>query len=349
MGTMTPTMTAALIREHGGPDRLLVETVERPRAEAGQVVVRVAACALNHLDIFVRRGMPGAPVSLPHTTGGDIAGWIEELGPGVGGHSVRAPVLVDPAVANGTIGENAPGGLAEYVVVPADNLIPLEAADNLVQMAALPIAYGTAHRMLLTRAALRAGETLVVIGASGGVGVACVQLGKRVGAHVIACTSSDAKAERLRALGADECVVSPEGEYSAQVWNLTGRQGADVVVDYSGVATWPQSLRCVRPHGRLVTCGATSGYDAVTDLRYVWVREIDIRGSDGWTREDLLRLRDLVRGGELEPVIHAVHPLSRARDALAELEQRRTFGKVIVVPDALYGEHLGAEPGRSTN
>jgi alcohol dehydrogenase len=315
----------------------VVETVERPHPGSGEAVVRVAACALNHLDIFVRRGMPGVTVTLPHTIGGDIAGWIEELGPGVDERR-GAPVLVDPAVPTGTLGENAPGGLAEFVVVPADNLIALAETDRLIEMAALPIAYGTAHRMLLTRAALRAGETLVVVGASGGVGVACVQLGKRVGARVIACTSSASKAELLGRLGADQCVVASDGLYSANVWELTGRQGADVVVDYSGVDTWPQSLRCVRPHGRLVTCGATSGYNAVTDLRYLWAREIDIRGSDGWTRDDLVRLRDLVRAGELSPVIHAVHPLSQTREALAELEHRRTFGKVVVVPDALYKE-----------
>jgi alcohol dehydrogenase len=335
---MRDTMSATLIREHGGPEQLLVETVERPHPLAGEALVRVAACALNHLDIFVRRGTPGIAVQLPHIAGGDIAGWIEELGPGVEGHELGVPVLVDPAVPTGTIGENAPGGLAEYALVPADNLITLQSTDRLVEMAALPIAYGTAHRMLLTRAALCAGETLVVVGASGGVGVACVQIGKRAGARVIACTSSELKAERLRGLGADDCVVAPDGEYSGQVWQLTGRQGADVVVDYSGEDTWPQSVRCVRPHGRLVTCGATSGYAAVTDLRYVWVREIDIRGSDGWTRDDLLSLQALVRSGELRPVIHAVHPLSAVRDAVAELEQRRAFGKVVVVPDDLYGE-----------
>jgi alcohol dehydrogenase len=335
---MSDTMTATLIRAHGGPERLLVETVRRPRPDAGEALVRVAACALNHLDIFVRRGTPGIAVALPHTAGGDIAGWVEELGPQASGPRRGAPVLVDPAVSAGTIGENAPGGLAEFVLVPAENLIALNDSDPLLEMAALPIAYGTAHRMLLTRAALQAEETLVVVGASGGVGVACVQLGKRAGARVIACTSSAAKAERLRDLGADECVVAADGAYSAEVWNLTGRQGADVVVDYSGADTWPQSVRCVRRHGRLVTCGATSGYAAVTDLRYVWVREIDIRGSDGWTRDDLLRLIELVRSGELQPVVHAVHPLSGARGAVAELEQRRTFGKVLVVPDALYPE-----------
>jgi alcohol dehydrogenase len=153
---------------------------------------------------------------------------------------------------------------------------------------------------------------------------------------VIACTSSDEKARRLRELGADECVVAPDGQFGGAVWSHTRRQGADVVVDYSGKETWPQSLRCVRSGGRLVTCGATTGHEAVTDLRYLWVREIDIRGSDGWSRQDLIELRDLVESGELRPVIHAVFPLSRAREALAELEERRAFGKVVVVPDSLY-------------
>lgn len=332
----TETMQASLIREHGGPERLLVEELPRPAPGRGEALVRVGACAINHLDIFVRRGMPGLPVPLPHTTGGDVAGWVESLGPGVSRIERGRPVLVDPATENGALGETAPGGLAEYVVAPAENLIPLDSERHLIELAALPIAYGTAHRMLFTRGALRQGETLVVVGASGGVGVGCLQLAKRVGARVIAITSSDAKAARLAALGADEQIVAGDGEFGARVWELTGRAGAEVVVDYSGKATWPQSVRCTRRGGRLLTCGATSGFDAVTDLRYVWVREIDIRGSDGWTRNDLLTLRDLVQAGELKPVIHAIFPLSRARDALAELEQRRAFGKVVVVPDALY-------------
>ncbi len=329
-------MLATLIREHGGPEQLLVEEVERPEPGAGEVRVRVAACAINHLDIFVRRGMPGLPIPLPHTSGGDVAGWVDALGSAVEGVAVGAPVLVDPAVEGGALGENRPGGLAEYMIVPAGNLLPVTDERLFLKLAALPIAYGTAYRMLLARARLMTGETVVVVGASGGVGVACVQIAKRVGARVIACTSSSEKARRLSALGADECVVAADGDFGGTVWAYTGKRGADVVVDYSGRETWPQSLRCVRPGGRLVTCGATTGYEAVTDLRYVWVREIDIRGSDGWRRSDIIALRDLVEKGELEPVIHAVYPLSRAREAIAELEERRAFGKVVVVPDPLY-------------
>jgi len=320
-------MRAAVIHQHGGAERLQVETIERPEPRPGEVLVRVGACAINHLDIFVRRGMPGVAVPLPHISGGDIAGWVEESG---------QPVLVDPAVEEGALGEDRHGGLAEYVAVPRENLIPLDSEDYLLELASLPIAYGTAHRMLFHRGGLEPAETLVVVGASGGVGVGCVQLGKRAGARVIACTSSDDKARRLRELGADECVVATDGAFGAQVWSHTGRRGADLVVDYSGKDTWPQSVRCVRAGGRLLTCGATSGYEAVTDLRYVWVREIDIRGSDGWTRDDLERLRALVEEGELRPVIHAVYPLSRAREAVAELEERRAFGKVVVVPDERY-------------
>jgi alcohol dehydrogenase len=332
-------MQATLIREHGGPDRLLVDELVRPEPGDGEVLVRVGACAVNHLDIFVRRGMPSVQVPLPHTSGGDIAGWIDAVGPGVDAPAPGTPVLVDPAVPEGALGENKPGGLAEYVAVPAGNAIALDDDRRLLDFAALPIAYGTAHRMLMTRAVLTPGETVVVVGASGGVGVACVQLAKRIGARVIACTSSDEKAERLRALGADETVVARDGNFGGEVWSRTGRKGADVVVDYSGKDTWPQSIRSVRKGGRLVTCGATSGYEAVTDLRYVWVREIDVRGSDGWTRDDLLTLCRLVGDGELHPVIHAIYPLSRVRDAYAELEERRAFGKVLVVPDALYDGH----------
>ena len=340
---LSQTMQATLIREHGGPEALVVDELARPEPGAGEVVVRVGACAVNHLDIFVRRGMPGVTVPLPHTTGGDIAGWIDALGPGVEGPEPGTPVLVDPAVPGGALGEDKPGGLAEYVAVPAENLIPLDDDRRLLEYAALPIAYGTAQRMLVTRGALAPRETLVVVGASGGVGVACVQLGKRIGARVIACTSNKEKAERLRELGADETVVAADGRFGAAVWAHTGRKGADAVVDYSGTDTWPESLRCVRKGGRLLTCGATSGYDAVTDLRYVWVRELDIRGSDGWTRDGLIYLRELVAGGELRPVIHAVYPLSRAREALAELEERRAFGKVLVVPDALYDRVTGGD------
>lgn len=335
---MSATMKAAVIHEHGGPERMGVETTGRPAPGPGEISVRVAACGVSHLDIFVRRGMPGVTIPLPHIAGGDVTGWVEELGENVSAITPGSPVLVDPAIPEGTLGEGRAGGLAECVVVPAANAIPLggDAIGRLVSVAALPIAYGTAQRMLFDRGRLQAGETVAVLGASGGVGVACLQLAKRAGATVIAITSSDAKADRLRGLGADVAVVTRDGGFGKQVWEATGKQGADMVVDFTGEATWPQSLRCTKKHGRLVTCGATSGHDAVTDLRYVWVREIDIRGSDGWTRDGLLELVRLVEGDELDPVIHALLPLSRAGEALEEMEERRAFGKVVVLPDDVF-------------
>jgi 2-desacetyl-2-hydroxyethyl bacteriochlorophyllide A dehydrogenase len=321
---------AAVIHEHGGPEVVSVTEVPRPEVRENEALVRVAACGLNHLDIFVRRGMPGLPIPLPHISGGDIAGTVVEVGNGGPSDLVGRSVLVDPAIDGRAIGEDLPGGLAEYVAAPLENLIVLDDSAALVEFAALPIAYGTAHRMLHTRADIQAGETIAVLGASGGVGVACVQLAKRAGLRVIACTSSAAKAERLSDLGADDVVDMSEEDFSGAVWRLTGKVGADVVVDYTGRETWPGSIRCTKKGGRLVTCGATTGYDAVTDLRYVWRREVDIRGSDGWTRADLDTLVRLVAGGELSPVIHRLYPLEQVREGLAELEDRRAFGKVIV-------------------
>jgi alcohol dehydrogenase len=330
VGGTASSMLAAVIREHGGPEALVLDRVPVRGPGPREVLIRVWACALNHLDIFVRRGMPGLPIPLPHISGADIVGSVASVGEEVGEDLVGAVVLVDPAVDAGAIGEDHPGGLAEYVVAPAANLIPVPDETRVEEFAALPVAYGTAYRMLHTRAAIRGGETVAILGASGGVGVACVQIAKRVGCRVIACTGSSTKAERLRGLGADDVVDMSEVDFSTAIWTLTGKTGADVVVDYTGRDTWPGSIRSMRKGGRLVTCGATTGYEAVTDLRYVWRREIDIRGSDGWSRADLETLIDLVDKRELTPIIHGVYPLERVREAVAELEERRAFGKVVV-------------------
>jgi alcohol dehydrogenase len=328
-------MHAAVVAEHGGPDCLQYGTAPVPAPPPGWMRVRVLACALNMLDVFVRRGMPGVHLELPHIPGGDVVGVIDALGAGAAGPPAGTLVLVDPMVNRKALGEDLPGGLADFVIAPAANAIPLAAAAaDAPAYAALPIAYGTARRMLVTRAAVEPGETVVVLGAAGGVGVACIQLGKQLGARIIACSSSRTKLDRLSELGADELVDTADGEFGAQVWRLTGKTGADVVVDYLGADTWPQSIRALRRGGRLVTCGASTGFGALTDLRYVWTRELSILGSDGWSREDLTELVDQVQAGRLAPVIHGVYPLSEVRAAVAELEDRRAVGKVVVVPDA---------------
>jgi alcohol dehydrogenase len=327
-------MHAAVISGHGGADCLDYAQAPKPEPPPGWMRVKVLACALNMLDVFVRRGMPGVTLDLPHIPGGDIVGIVDRLGDGAAGPPPGTQVLVDPLVNRKALGEDLPGGLADYVVAPAENAIPLDSpVPDVPRYAALPIAYGTARRMLLARAKLTADETVVVLGAAGGVGVACVQLGKALGARVIACSSSSAKLSQLGKLGADELINTADGEFGRQVWQLTGRAGADVVVDYLGADTWPQSVRAVRRGGRLVTCGATTGFMAQTDLRYVWTRELTILGSDGWSRDDLTSLVADVRAGRLAPVIHRIYPLSQVRDAVAELEERRAIGKVVVMPD----------------
>lgn len=328
-------MRAAVVVAHGAPENLECREVDRPSPGRHWIRVRVAACGLNMLDVFVRRGMPGVSLDLPHIPGGDIVGWVDEVGPGVTAPAEGQLVLIDPIVGHKALGENLPGGLADYAIVPADNAIPLRPDDDPVAYAALPIAYGTARRMLHERARVAAGETVVVLGAAGGVGVACIQLGADLGARVVACSSSPAKLARLAELGAAETLNTGEEGWSTKLWDLTGRRGADVVIDYLGADTWPASVRALRHGGRLVTCGATTGFSAVTDLRYVWTRELDILGSDGWTRADLLALAEQVRRGELTPVVHAVYPLSEVRAAIADLEERRALGKVVVVPDGV--------------
>ncbi|HLW47199.1 MAG TPA: zinc-binding dehydrogenase [bacterium] len=326
-------MRAIVIREHGGRDKLqLDEAAAVPRAGLGQAVVRVHACGLNHLDIFVRRGMPGKRTPLPFISGGDIAGTIAELGANASGFSVGQRVLVDPAIPDGAIGEDAPGGLAEYALAPAANLIPLPDEVSFDEAAALPIAYGTAWRMLLTRGSVQAGERILILGAAGGVGTACVQIAKMVGCTVYAAASRADKLDKLRDLGAEHLINYREVEFDREVWRLTGKRGVDVVVDYTGQETWPRSIRSLRKGGRLLTCGATTGFEARTDLRYVWVRELTIVGSDGWTRPELEALLSAVRAGRIRPVIDRVLPLAQTPEGERLLEDRDVVGKVIIHP-----------------
>lgn len=323
-------MWAAVIERHGGPENLSYRQIDRPEPGPGEVLLRVRYCGLNALDFFVRRGVPGIHVTLPHISGGDVVGEIV-VGDGPLGYQPGTLYLVDPLIDGAALGEDRPGGMAEYVAVPAANLIPLPQADPRPERyAALPIAYGTAHRMLFTRARLAPGETVAILGAAGGVGVACIQLARRVGATVIACSSSAAKLRRLQELGANEVIDTSQADFSAEIWRLTGKRGADVVVDYIGKDTLAASVRATRAGGRIATCGASSGAEATIDLRYVWVREIDLVGSDGWRRSDLDALVGMVGRGELDPVIDSTFPLERARDAVEVLEERRCLGKVLV-------------------
>ncbi|WP_379141174.1 zinc-binding dehydrogenase [Paenibacillus sp. sgz500992] len=326
-------MRAALILEHGDRNNVVVGEYPKPEAGPKEVVVKVEAVSLNHLDIFVRRGIPGRKLPLPHISGGDISGIVEQVGEGVLNAKPGDRVLIDPSIpGHGALGEDLTGGLAEYVKVPAQNLIPLPDEISFEDAAALPIAYGTAWRMLITRGKLQANETILILGASGGVGNAAVLIAKLAGAKVIAAAGSDDKLEKLKELGADLVINYNTTDFSKEVWNYTGKKGADVVVDYTGKATWPQSIKATAVKGRILTCGATTGYEAVTDLRYIWVREITIIGSNGWEAGDLITLLELVQSRKLKPIIDRVLPLEEIREAHRIIEEREFFGKIIIKP-----------------
>jgi len=326
-------MRAIVVKAHGGLDQIALVDWPEPKAAPGQAVVTVRACGLNYLDIFVRRGMPGLPVQMPRIPGGDISGVVADVGAGVGRDWIGRRVLVDPHIKpGGALGEHDHGGLCERIAIDAENLITLPDDVSFEDAAALPIAYGTAWRMMRTRGQVRAGETVLILGASGGVGTACVQIAKNAGATVLACASSVAKLDRLRALGADHLIDYTREDFSARAWELTGRKGCDVIVNYTGGDTWVPSLRALARHGRLLTCGATAGYDPPTDIRYIWRREVNIVGANGWTRTDLEELLEEVRHRRIRPIIDRVFPLEESREAMRIVEDREVFGKVLVRP-----------------
>ena len=336
-------MKAVLTVGHGDRNQLSFRTdYPDPVPGAGEVVVRVAATAVNFHDIFTRRGMPGIRIPLPVVVGSDIAGTIETVGPGVTGWAVGERVLVDPILRDGgkfgMLGEVADGGRAELCKASASQLIRVPDQVTLEDAASLPLAYGTAHRMLISRGRLAAGEKVLVLGASGGVGVACVQLAKLLGAEVVACASSGSKIARLRALGADHCINYADVRFVDVIRELfgkpkiTGGGGVDVVVNFTGGDTWLDTQKCIRVGGRILTCGATAGFNLATDARYLWTYEQEMIGSNGWTPEGLGALLELIAAGRLKPEIDKVLPLVETAEGERLLEDREVVGKVLIRP-----------------
>jgi len=337
-------MKAAVVREHGGPAVLNYEmNFPDPTPGEGDVIVAVKASSLNYHDVFTRRGMPGIKVPMPAIMGLDVAGEIAEVGAGVTGWKKGDRVLVDPInrVEGGLMGETVHGGLAELCKARAHQLIRIPDGVSFADAAALPVAYGTALRMMRTNGHVSKGEKVLILGASGGVGVCCLQLAKLAGAEVIACAGTDAKAKRLAELGADKTINYIEKDFMKEVFALYGKptrrgagtdQGLDVVVNYTGGDTWVKSLKCLKVGGRLLTCGATAGYDPQEDIRFIWTFELKVLGSNGWAREDIATLLDLVQQGKLKVLIDKVYPLAEAREALRVIEDREVFGKIVVAP-----------------
>jgi alcohol dehydrogenase len=335
-------MEAVVIRRHGSVEELCFEQDwPKPVAKASEVVVKVRACALNYHDLFTLRGMPGIKIPMPLIMGIDLSGEIESIGAGVKDWAVGDRVVVDPEDRESfrLVGEMLNGGLAQFCVVPASLLVRLPDEVSFAEAAALPVAYSTAYHMIVTRGNIQAGETVLILGASGGVGSCCVQLAKLAGAHVIVAASSQEKLDRLFGIGADRGINYATEKFQDQVIALYGKPrvrgsggGIDVVVNFTGGDTWVPSLKVLRKGGRLLTCGATAGFDPKTDIRYIWTFELDIRGSNSWHRQDLVDVLDLVRTRRLKPVIDDVLPLRRASEAFQVLEQRKVFGKVVLDP-----------------
>ncbi len=335
------TMKALVLRRHGGLDDLQVVTdYPAPKAAEGQVVIRVRASSFNYHDVFTMRGMPGIKVPLPVIIGLDMAGEIAEVGSGVTGWTPGDRVLVNPVnKKKGLMGEMLDGGMAEYCLVAADQLVAMPAGVSFEAAAALPVAYGTAHRMLITHNTIRKGDRVLVLGASGGVGTGCVILAKLLGAEVIACASSEDKLRRLKNMGADEAINYKTVDFSKWAVEKYGKPqrrsyegGVDVVINFTGGDTWVPSLRCIKRGGKLLVCGATAGHDPKEDLRYVWTFEINIVGSNSFYDDDLKGLMKLIQEGKMRPVIDKVLPLEQAAEGLRLIRDREVVGKVVVAP-----------------
>src|SRR5256884_4478996 len=327
-------MKALVLRKHGGLEELsVVDDHPVPAAVAGHVVIRVRASSFNYHDVFTVRGMPGIKVLLPVVLGLDMAGEIAEIGAGVTGWTVGERVLVNPLnKAKGLMGEMMDGGMAEYCLVAADQLIAMPAGVTFEQAAALPVAYGTAHRMLVTHDTVKHGQRVLILGASGGVGTGCIILAKHLGAEVIACTSSAPKMQKLKQLGADEVINVNEVDFSKWAVENYGKPqrrsydgGVDVVINFTGGDTWHPSLRSLKRGDKLLVCGATAGYDPKEDLRYIWSFELNIVGSNSFYDDDLQALMKLIAAGKMKTVIDKVLPLERAREGLRLIQDREVI------------------------
>ncbi|MFN2445781.1 MAG: zinc-binding dehydrogenase [Vicinamibacterales bacterium] len=338
-------MKAVRFHRHGGPEVLVYEEAPDPLARAGEAVVRVRACALNHLDLFQRRGIDRVPIPLPHISGADVAGEIVACEDPEFGAGRR--VLLQPGLSCGrcvaclggrdnecpdydVLGYRRAGGYAELIRVPLQNLVPLPDTIGFLEAAAFPLTFLTAWHMLITRAALKAGEDVLVLGAGSGVGQAAIQIAWLYGARVFATAGSAEKLAQARQLGAYEAIDHYAQDLPGAIQRFTSGRGVDVVVEHVGQATWERSVRCLARGGRLVTCGATTGHEARLDLRFLFSRQYSLLGSYMGTKAELLRAAQFFFSGQLRPVIDRTFPLAEAAEAHRRLEGHEHFGKIVL-------------------
>jgi NADPH:quinone reductase-like Zn-dependent oxidoreductase len=342
-------MQAVIFSQHGGPEVLKFTEAPDPQIKANEVLVEVHACALNHLDVWVRAGLPGIKIPLPHILGNDVAGVAREVGELVTWVKPGDEVMLQPGVSCGhcaeclagrdnmcieydIIGSGRDGGYAELLAVPGVNVIPKPKNLSWPEAAALPLVTLTAWHMLVTQARIQPGEDVLVHAAGSGVGSLGIQIAKLFGARVIATASSEEKLAKARELGADETVDYTREDWPKEVKRLTNRKGVDIVFEHTGAATWPGSIVSLRKGGRLVTCGATSGFDARTDLRQVFYRHLTILGSMMGSKAELLAAMKFIESGQIRAVVDRTLPLAEARKAHELMEDRAQFGKLVLLP-----------------
>lgn len=340
-------MKAVRIHEFGGPEVLRYEDVPDPQPRRDQVLVRVKACAMNHLDIWVRKGLPG--VKLPHILGSDVAGEVVEVGEYVTGFKVGQRVLLAPmhfcnhcakCVASlqnqcpefTVLGNGVDGGNCELIAVPVANVIPIPDSLDFNQAASVPLVFLTAWHMLVGRAGIRPGQTVLVLGANSGVGIAGIQVAKLFNCEVITTAGDDRKIAKARELGADHVINHYQRKISDEVRKITNKQGVDIVLEHVGPATWDESLRSLKPAGTLVTCGATTGPQVSIDLRFVYSRQLSVLGSYMGTMGELHEVLKHVFSGRFKPVVDRTFPLNDARAAHEYMEKSQMFGKIVLNP-----------------
>ena len=343
------TMRAVVVRAHGGPEALRRETLPVPAPGPCQVRGRVEAVALNHLDVWVRRGVPGHTFPLPIIPGCDVAGRVDALGPGADGIAEGDAVVLDPGISCGRcaacrageeplcrsyhiLGETRDGGCAEFVVVPARNVFPRPPGLDAPQAAAIPLTFLTAWHMLVARARVRPGERVLIHAAASGVSTAAIQIARLHGARVLATASSKAKTALARELGAEETVETSAEDFVEAVRRWTAKRGVDVAVDHVGQETFDRTVRCLAKGGRYVTCGATSGYEMKTDFRLVFFKSLSVLGSTMGGSHELAAVLSHVGDGRLRPVVDRILPLEQVREGQSLLEERKALGKVVLIP-----------------
>ena len=340
-------MKAVVIHEHGGPGVLRLDEIADPVPEPDEVLVRVRACALNHLDLWTRRGEVGRPIVFPHVLGSDVAGEVAASGSRLDGITVGQRVMLSPGTSCGRcraclggqdsfcrqyriLGYQIHGGYAEQIRCPAANVIPLPDGISFEEAAAFPLVFLTAWHMLVSRARLTMSEDVLVWGAGSGVGMAAVQIAKVLGARVVATAGSDAKLERAKELGADLAVNHRTGDVVTEVRRFTGKKGVDVVVEHPGEATWERSILALAHGGRLVTCGATTGPRGVTAIRHLFGKQLSLLGSYMGSKAELIDVAQLFFARRVRAVVHAVLPLAEARRAHEMMEKSEHFGKIVL-------------------